>query len=90
MNRVTLRRLGATLGTPLVAAGILLGAMAVGDTAVAGAQPASDSQCAGMSMTNGLDGPNPNALTRAGQVSTVNAPVSDGSMPANCQAAGHS
>ncbi len=84
------RRIIATLSGPLVAAGLILGSMAIGETATATAQPASDSQCTSMSMTSGQDGTGPNALTRAGQISAASGPsASDSSMVVNCQAASH-
>ena len=60
------RRITATVSGALVAAGILLGSMVIGDTASATADPMSGGQCAGMTMTDGQGGTNPNALTRAG------------------------
>ena len=90
MNTTKTRRLAAALSAPLAAAGILLGSLAVGGSPTAAAQPAADTQCAGMSMTNGQSGPNPSARTRAGMISGASAPsASDGSMPANCAPAGH-
>lgn len=85
------RRITATLSGPLVAAGIFMGAMVIGDTATASAQPAADGQCTSMTMTGGQDGTAPNALTRAGQVGAAAGPsASDGSMAVNCQPASHS
>ena len=84
------RRITATLSGPLVAAGIILGAMVIGDTATASAQPTTDGQCTSMTMTGGQDGTAPNALTRAGQIGSAAGPsASDGSMAVDCQAAGH-
>ncbi|MCW1957689.1 MAG: hypothetical protein KIH64_003905 [Mycobacterium sp.] len=78
-------RLAAALSAPLAAVGILLGG-----SPIAGAQPAADNQCAGMSMTDGRTGPNPSALTRAGMINAASGPsASDGSMQSNCAPAGH-
>jgi len=85
------RRITATLSGPLVAAGILLGAMVIGDSATASADPAADGQCTSMAMTGGQGGSAPNGLTRAGQIGAAAGPsASDGSMAVNCQPAGHS
>jgi hypothetical protein len=90
MNSKIGRTLTATLSGPLVAAGILLGSMVIGESATANAQPATDGGCSSMPMTNGQDGTAPNALTRAGQVGAAAGPsASDGSMAVNCQPAGH-
>lgn len=90
MTTITTRRLTAALAAPLAAAGILLGGLVAGGAATASAQPAADSQCAGMSMTNGQSGPNPGALTRAGMISGAAGPsASDGSMAVNCAPASH-
>ena len=84
------RRITATLSGPLVAVGIMLGAMVINDTATASADPAPDGQCTSMSMTGGRGGSAPNSLTRAGQVGAVAGPsASDGSMAVNCQPASH-
>ncbi len=84
------RTLTTTLSGPLVAAGILLGSMVVGESATANAQPVTDGQCSSMPMTDGQDGTGPNALTRAGQVGAAAGPTaSDGSMTVNCRPAGH-
>jgi len=84
------RKLAATLSGPLLAAGILAGSMVIGGSAIAGAQPTTDSQCSSMTMTNGQDGTAPNRMTRAGQVGAAAGPsASDGSMAVNCQAASH-
>jgi hypothetical protein len=83
------RRVTAAMSGSLVAAGLLLGSLVVGEVAAASAQPASDSQCASMPMTSG-QAPDSNALTRAGQISAAAGPsASDGSMAVNCQAASH-
>lgn len=83
------QRIAATMAGPLLAAGILMGSMVVGDTAAASAQPSAGT-CTSMPMADGQDGTAPNALTRAGQVSAAAGPgASDGSMPANCAPAGH-
>ena len=85
------RTLAAAVSGPLVAAGIMLGSIVIGDSATASAQPTTDSQCASMPMTSGQDGTAPNALTRAGQVGAAAGPsASDGSMAVNCQPASHS
>lgn len=90
MKRTTTRRFTAIVALPAATAGILLGGLAFGGQAIAGAQPA-DSQCAGMTMTSGQGGANPGALTRAGQVGAAAAPsASDGAMAVNCQPVGHS
>ncbi len=85
------RTLTASLSGPLVAAGIILGSMVIGETATASAQPTTDSQCSSMPMTDGQDGTAaPNALTRAGQVGAAIGPsASDGSMTVNCTPASH-
>jgi hypothetical protein len=84
------RTLAATLSGPLVAAGIVLGSMVIGDSATASAQPTSDGQCASMPMTEGQNQNGPSALTRAGQVGAASGPTaSDGSMAVNCQPASH-
>lgn len=84
------RTLTATLSGPLVAAGILLGSIVIGEAATASAQPTSDGQCAAMPMTEGQDQSGPSALTRAGQVGAATGPsASDGSMAVNCQPASH-
>lgn len=83
------RRITATVSGALVAAGILLGSMVIGDTASATADPMSGGQCAGMTMTDGQGGTNPNALTRAGQIGAAGSGASDGSMAVDCQAASH-
>lgn len=89
MNTTITRRVTATLSGPLVAAGIILGSMVIGETATAGAQP-GDGQCSSMTMTGGQDAAGPNALTRAGQIGAAAGPsASDGSMALNCQAASH-
>ena len=83
--------LGAVLAGPLVAAGIMLGSMVLGDSASASAEPTTAGQCTGMTMTDGQDPASPNALTRAGQIGAAAGPgASDGSMTVNCQATGHS
>ena len=84
------RTLTASLSGPLVAGGILLGSLVIGDSATASAQPTSDGQCSSMPMTDGQDASAPNALTRAGQVGAAALPsASDGSMAVNCQPASH-
>lgn len=89
MNRSVFRRLSTAVAGPVLAAGVLLGALSVGAPATAGAQP-MDNQCATMTMTDGQSGPNPAALTRAGQVNVAAGPgASDGSMTANCGPASH-
>ena len=92
MKSTTIRRtLTASLTGPLVAAGIILGSMVIGETATANAEPTTDGQCTSMPMTDGQDTTAPNALTRAGQVgaATAGSSASDGSMPANCAPASH-
>ena len=91
MNTKTVgRTLAATLSGPLVAAGIILGSMVIGDPATVSAQPTSDGQCATMPMTGGQGQSAPTALTRAGQVGSATGPsASDGSMTVNCQPASH-
>lgn len=90
-TKTVARTFTASLSGPLVAAGIILGSMVVGQTATANAQPTTDSQCTSMPMTGGQEGMAPNALTRAGQVgtATTDSNASDGSMPANCTPASH-
>jgi hypothetical protein len=91
MNNKTFgRTLAATLSGPLIAAGVILGSMVLGDSATANAQPSTDGQCTSMPMTDGRDGTAPNALTRAGQLGAAAGPsASDGSMAVNCQPVGH-
>jgi len=91
MNSTTIgRKLTASLTGPLVAAGIILGSMVIGESATANAQPTTDGQCTSMPMTGGQDGTAPNALTRAGQVGAATGPsASDGSMAVNCAPASH-
>lgn len=90
-NRTVTRRLSAIVAAPLVAAGIIAGALAIGDPATAGAQPVSSSQCTAMTMPDGSAAPGPNMMTRAGQIAAATgAGASDGSMAANCQPVGHS
>ena len=89
-NKTAGGTLAATLSGPLVAAGIILGSMVIGEAATANAQPSTDGQCSSMPMTNGQDGTAPNALTRAGQVGAAAGPsASDGSMVVSCQPASH-
>lgn len=84
------RRIAGALSGPVVAAGIILGTMVIGETASANADPMSGGQCTSMTMTNGQDGTAPNALTRAGQDGTAAGPsASDGSMAVTCQPASH-
>lgn len=84
------RKLTASLSGPLVAAGIIIGSMVIGDSATANAQPTIDGPCTSMPMTDGQDGTAPNALTRAGQVGSVTgSSASDGSMAVNCTPASH-
>lgn len=84
------RRITAALSGSVVAAGIILGTMVIGETATASADPMSGGQCTSMTMTNGQDGTSPNALTRAGQIGAAAGPsASDGSMAANCAPASH-
>jgi len=91
MNTTTFtRRITATVSGPIVAAGIILGSMVIGDNATAAAQPTMSGQCTSMTMTDGQGGANPNALTRAGQVgAAAGSGASDGSMAVDCQAASH-
>ncbi len=91
MNSTTIgRKLTASLSGPLVAAGIILGSMVVGESATANAQPTADGQCTSMPMTDGQDGTAPNALTRAGQVgAATGSSASDGSMAVDCAPASH-
>lgn len=84
-----IRRPLAAATASLAAAGILLGGLVAG-TAIAGAQPTTGGQCAGMAMTDGTSGPNPAALTRAGQINASTATgATDGSMPVDCAPASH-
>lgn len=84
------RRIGNAIGGALIAAGVVLGSLAVVDPAIADAQPTGSGQCSSMAMTDGRSGPPSNALTRAGQVAAIAGPgASDGSMAVNCQADGH-
>jgi hypothetical protein len=89
MLSTTIRRtLTASLSGPLVAAGIIFGSMVIGESATAHAQPMTDNQCTSMTMADGKDMGNPNALTGAAPVGAASAPnASDGSMPANCMPA---
>ena len=91
MNSKSLgRTLTAAVSGPLVAAGIMLGSMVIGEAASAGADPTSDSQCSSMPMTDGQNASGPSALTRAGQVTAAAGPsASDGSMAVNCAPASH-
>ena len=91
MNTTTFtRRITSAMSGPLVAAGIILGSMVIGDNATAAAQPTSGGQCAGMTMTDAQSETSPNVLTRAGQVGAAAGPgASDGSMAVDCQAASH-
>ena len=97
MNNTTIARTGARTGArtkarttafaaPVVAAGILIGTLIAGGSAVAGAQPVTNDQCTTMTMP-AQSGPNPSALTRAGQINGASAP--DTSMTVNCQPASH-
>ena len=91
MNKRFSHRSIAAIAGPIVAAGLLLGSVAIGGAPAAGAQPSSTGQCTSMPMTGGQSGPNPYVLTRAGQVAAANGPgASDGSMAAGCQPVGHS
>jgi len=84
------RRFTALVAGPLVAAGLIVGTVAVGSPAAAGAQPAAGGGCATMTMTNGQSGPNPSGLTRAGQISAAAGPgASDGAMATDCRPANH-
>lgn len=88
-TRNTVRRVAVEIGAPLVAAGILIGGIVGGTSAIAAAQP-GDTQCSTMSMTNGADQPTPNGMTRAGQIAAAQGPsASDGSMGASCAPASH-
>lgn len=90
MTTTKTRYLASLLAVPVTVAGILLGGVALGGSPTAVAQPASGDTCAGMSMTSGQSGPNPNALTRAGMIQGAAGPsASDGSMSANCAPASH-
>ena len=83
------RSFAATAAAPLIAAGIFLGSMTIAGPTIAGAQP-GDTRCSGMAMTDGRNTPEPNGLTRAGQVGAATAPApGDGSMTVNCQPASH-
>ena len=89
-NKAAGRTLTAALSGPLVAAGIILGSMVIGETASASAQPATNGQCSSMPMTNGQDPAGPSALTRAGQVGAAAGPSApDTSMTVDCQPASH-
>lgn len=89
ITRNTVRKVAVEVGAPLIAAGILVGGIVAGTSAIAAAQP-GDTPCATMSMTNGADVPTPNGLTRAGQVGAAAGPsASDGSMAASCAPASH-
>ena len=91
MNSTTrTRRITTAVGAAIVAAGIALGGMAIGDPASAYGQPAGSGRCTGMPMTSGQSGPTSSTLTRAGQVAAAAGPgASDGSMAVDCQAATH-
>ncbi|MBU3705424.1 MAG: hypothetical protein FGM50_01915 [Mycobacterium sp.] len=83
------RRPLAAAAVSLAAASMLLGGLVAG-TAIAGAQPTTGGQCAGMVMTDATSGPNPAALTRAGQINASTATsASDPSMPVDCTPASH-
>lgn len=87
--RKTARRVTVEIGAPLIAAGILIGGIVGGTSAIAAAQP-GDTQCSTMSMTSGANQPVPNGMTRAGQVAGAQGPsASDGSMAASCAPASH-
>lgn len=89
MTRDIVRRVAVEIGAPLIAAGILIGGVVAGTSAIAAAQP-GDNQCSTMSMTSGADQPAPNGMTRAGQVAAAQGPgASDGSMAASCTPASH-
>ena len=90
-NRTITRRLSAIVAAPLVAAGIIAGALAIGDPATAGAQPVSGGQCTAMTMPDSSAAQGPSMMTRAGQIAAAaGAGASDGSMAVNCQPASHS
>jgi hypothetical protein len=56
MNTTTFaRRIATTLSGPLVATGIILGSMVIGDDASANADPMSSGQSIGMTMTGSQD-----------------------------------
>lgn len=85
----TVGRAAVEVGTPLIVAGILIGGIVAGTSAIASAQP-GDNQCSTMSMTSGADVPRPNGLTRAGQLGAAGGSgASDGSMAASCTPASH-
>ena len=89
-NRSLTRRLSALVAGPLVAGGLIVGTVVVGSPASAGAQPADGGGCTTMTMTSGQGGPNPGALTRAGQISAAAGPsASDGAMAVDCLPASH-
>lgn len=91
MTTTKIRRLTTAVAAPLIGAGMMMGGLTTAGAGTASAQPAADSQCSQMAMTNGQSGPNPSALTRAGMINAAAGPsASDGSMPANCAPAGHS
>lgn len=89
-HRSLTRRLTALVAAPLVAGGLVLGGVVVGGPASAEAQPADGGGCTTMAMTSGRGGPNPGALTRAGQIGAAAGPsASDGAMAVDCQPASH-
>lgn len=90
-NRTITRRLSAIVAAPLVTAGIIASALAIGNPATAGAQPVSGGQCTAMTMPDGGAAQGASMMTRAGQiVAAAGVSASDGSMAVNCQPAGHS
>lgn len=91
MQRNNSIRITAAISRPLVAAGVILGAWAVGPAATAFAAPATDTQCSSMAMPDTqAGGANPNPLTRAGQIGAAgNNAASSGGMPMDCNAVGH-
>lgn len=91
MKRSNSIRITAVIARPLAAAGIFLGAWAVGPVAMAFAAPTPDTQCSSMAMPDTqAGGANPNPLTRAGQIGAVgNSAASDAGMPMDCNAVSH-
>ena len=91
MNRTFARRIGAAVAGPAMAATILLTGLTAGIAPQAAAQPASGQQCSSMAMPNPSAAGSQNPLTRSAQVqAATGSTASDGSMPVDCQAVGHS
>lgn len=55
-NSTVARRITTALSGPLLAAGIFLGSMVIGETAGASADSTSSAPCASLTMTEGQDG----------------------------------